>query len=117
VTGSPAVAGDPQQLAILLNNLVTNALRHTPAGGKVDVETGIENGRAFVSVIDSGPGIAPAERLRVFDRFYRTSVSSAEGGSGLGLAIVKAVAEQHGATTELGDAPSGGLRVTISFPA
>lgn len=115
IAASPQVMADAQQLAILLNNLVDNALRHTPAGGKVDVTTDLDGDRPRLAVSDTGPGIAPAERQRVFDRFYRPG-SGAAGGSGLGLAIVKAVAERHGATVALEDAPGGGLRVTVSFP-
>jgi signal transduction histidine kinase len=68
-------------------------------------------------VEDDGPGIAPAERGRVFERFYRVPGSPA-GGSGLGLAIVREIAAQHGATVELGDGDGGrGTRVSVSFPA
>lgn len=65
------IAADAQQLAILLNNLVDNALRHTPAGGQVDVEASVHAGSPRLSVSDSGPGIPEADRHRVFDRFYR----------------------------------------------
>ena len=117
VRDSPGVDGDAQQLSILLNNLIDNALRHTPAEGKVDVTVSLDGQRPSLAVVDSGPGIAPAERSRVFDRFYRTTESAGGGGSGLGLAIVKAVAERHGAAVALDDAPGGGLRVTVLFPA
>jgi len=120
--GSPTVHADVQQLAILLNNLVDNALRHTPAGGRIDVAAQVDNGRPCLSVTDSGPGISAAERERVFDRFYRGSNVSADGhathGSGLGLAIARAVAERHGADITLDEAPGGtGLRVSVRFPA
>ncbi len=112
----PIVQGDGHQLTILLSNLVDNALRHTPPGGHVDVSTCMQQGRPCLLVTDSGPGITPAERQRVFDRFYRGSTANQHaGGSGLGLAIVKAAAEQHGARVELDDAPDGGLRVTVRF--
>ena len=117
----PDIGGDIQQLTILLNNLVDNALRHTPQGGRVDVAALVDAGQPVLQVTDNGPGIAPSERQRVFDRFYRTAAESGTGagtgGSGLGLAIVKAVAERHSATVTLDDAPSGGLRVTVRFPA
>ena len=116
ISEAPDVAADTQQLSILLNNLVDNALRHTPRGGKVDVQVGHEGATPWVAVADSGPGIPAAERQRVFDRFYRSSHGSAGGSSGLGLAIVKAVAERHGAAVALEDAPGGGLRVRVSFP-
>jgi signal transduction histidine kinase len=109
------VQGDSQQLTILLNNLVDNALRHTPQGGKVDVSTGLRDGRPCLSVADTGPGIPPGERERVFDRFYRSAEAPGSTGSGLGLAIVQAVAQRHGAQVTLGDAPGGGLLVRILF--
>jgi signal transduction histidine kinase len=120
--GAPTAHADVQQLTILLNNLVDNALRHTPAGGRIDVAAQFDHGRPCLSVTDSGPGISAAERERVFDRFYRGSNaradSSALHGSGLGLAIARAVAERHGADIALGDAPGGtGLRVSVLFPA
>jgi two-component system OmpR family sensor kinase/two-component system sensor histidine kinase QseC len=68
-----------------------------------------------LEVIDTGPGIAAADRARVFDRFYRRANPN-ETGTGLGLAIVKAIAARHGAQVALGDAPTGGLHVTVSFP-
>lgn len=112
----PIVQGDDQQLTILLSNLVDNALRHTPAGGRVDVTADARHGQACLTVTDSGPGIAPGERQRVFDRFYRGNADAHSGGSGLGLAIVKAVAEQHDASVALSDAPGSGLHVTVRFP-
>jgi signal transduction histidine kinase len=111
------VPGDAQQLAILLDNLVDNALRHTPGRGTVDVAAAWRDGQPCLSVSDSGPGIPAAERERVFDRFYRSPGASASSGSGLGLAIVRAVAQRHGATVVLDEVPGGGLLVKVSFPA
>jgi two-component system, OmpR family, sensor kinase len=113
------VQGDKDQLTVLLNNLVENALRYTPAGGVVDVEVGLRDGRAELRVIDNGPGIPEAERQHVFDRFFRGEGALAQdaGGSGLGLAIVRAIAERHGAGVSLRTPPSGrGLEVRIGFP-
>ena len=120
--GAPKVAADAQQLAILLNNLVDNALHHTPAGGRVDVGASVEEGQPCLTVTDSGPGIRASERQRVFDRFYRGqnvhSDTGAPHGSGLGLAIVRAVAERHGAKIILDEALKGtGLRVRVRFPS
>jgi signal transduction histidine kinase len=121
-TGQPCVAmGDVAKLTVLLNNLVENALRYTPAGGVVDVETGPLDGRPVLRVIDSGPGIPEHERALVFDRFYRSPLAAGQarepGGSGLGLAIVRAVADLHGATVSLHTPRSGqGLEVRVSFP-
>lgn len=115
------VEGDATQLSVLLNNLVENALRYTPAGGVVDVSAHLEAGRPMLRVVDDGPGIPAAERGRVFDRFYRCEDAQYQArdhsGSGLGLAIVKAIVERHGASIELKDAPDGhGLVVEIIFP-
>lgn len=113
---APVIPGDGQQLAMLLDNLVDNALRQVPRGGRIDVAALLLDGDPALSVIDNGPGIPPEERGRVFDRFFRGA--GARGyGSGLGLAIVRAVAQGHQAQVVLDDAPGGGLRVTVRFPA
>lgn len=109
------VRGDREALRILVRNLVDNAVRYTPEGGRVQVRIGSGAEGVRLEVSDTGPGIVPAERARAFDRFHRRA-SSPEGGCGLGLAIVKAVADRHGARVSLGDAPGGGLCVTVSFP-
>ncbi len=111
------VRGDQDSLRTLVRNLVDNAIRYTPTGGKVDIALIKAADHVALRVTDSGPGIHPADRGRVFDRFVRLPGSGAIG-SGLGLAIVKTIAEAHGATVELGDGPSGrGLAVTVKFPA
>jgi len=108
------VAGDPEALQILLDNLVGNAVRYTPPAGRVDVTVGAGAGPPCLEVDDSGPGIPAAERERVFDRFYRRAQGD-ETGSGLGLAIVKTIAERHQARIVLGDSPLGGLRARVEF--
>ncbi len=110
------VSGDPAALRILVRNLVDNAVRYTPAGGRVKVGLMVDERSPVLTVDDSGPGIAPAERARVFDRFYR-GAGREEGGSGLGLAIARGIAEQHRARIELADSPLGGLRARVVFPA
>lgn len=110
-----SVRGDPAALRLLLSNLVGNAVRYTPDGGRVDVSVLAEGPQALLVVSDTGPGIPADERGRVFDRFYRRPGETAEG-SGLGLAIVRAVAERHGIDVRLGDADGGGLRVEVRFP-
>lgn len=114
-TGAPVgVRGDAEDLRVLLSNLVDNAIRYTPAGGRVDVTMQREDGEAVIEVTDTGPGIPAGER--VFDRFYRASGTS-EPSSGLGLAIVRAIVDQHGGTITLDDARgSGGLRVRVRLP-
>jgi two-component system sensor histidine kinase TctE len=110
------ILGDSLLLAELVDNLIDNALRYTPAGGRVTVATGCDRDRPHLSVEDTGPGIAPAERNKVFERFYRITGTPGEG-SGLGLAIVREVAEGHGATVDI-DACNehGGTRVRVTFP-
>jgi two-component system OmpR family sensor kinase len=110
------VAGETDALRTLLRNLIDNAVRYTPAGGRVDVTIESPAGDPRLSVADDGPGIPVEERARVFDRFYRRA-GTTPTGSGLGLAIVKAIADAHGATVSLGAGPAGkGLTVTVSFP-
>jgi len=110
------VRGQADALMILLRNLIDNAVKYTPGGGTVDVSVLAEGGRITVTVEDSGPGIPPEERERVFDRFYRVAGSEA-AGSGLGLAIIKSIAERHGATLALGESKRlGGLEAKVCFP-
>ncbi len=112
------VSGDAAALSTLVSNLIDNAVRYTPARGRVDVETVAEPGAVVLTVRDSGPGVPEAERARVFDRFYRgVHAEGAERGSGLGLAIVKRVADRHGAEIALGEGLGGaGLGVSVRFP-
>jgi two-component system OmpR family sensor kinase len=113
---SVVIDGQPDALHILLRNLVENAVKYTPAGGTVDIAVRADKERATISVEDSGPGIPPEERERVFDRFYRVAGSEA-AGSGLGLAIIKAIADRHGATLTLDESDRlGGLAANVSFP-
>lgn len=116
VDEAASVSGDAEALRILLSNLVGNALRYTPSGGRVDVSCGVEERRAFIEVADNGPGIPVEERERVFDRFYRRG-SASEIGSGLGLSIVRTIADRHQAFVSLDDSESGGLRVKVVFAA
>ena len=109
------VHGDREALRVLVRNLVDNAVRYTPPHGSVQVRCSSTPDEAVLEVTDTGPGIAPADRERVFDRFYRRAAAQ-ESGTGLGLAIVKAIAERHGARVALSEAPGGGLRATLSFP-
>jgi two-component system OmpR family sensor kinase len=111
------VEGLPDALMILTRNLIDNAIKYTPAGGTVDVSVAHDAGAIVLTVEDSGPGIPPEDRERVFDRFYRVPGGDA-AGSGLGLAIIKAIAERHGATLALDASPRlDGLMATVRFPA
>jgi two-component system OmpR family sensor kinase len=108
------VQGDRNALRTLLENLVDNATRYTERGA-VRVRVRRENDAAIVEVEDTGPGIPAAERLRVFDRFYRGETATS-GGTGLGLAIVRRIAERHGGRVELLDASGGaGLKVRVTL--
>ena len=109
------IAGEEESIRILIRNLVDNAVRYTPSGGRVQVRCAQTSGGALLEVRDTGPGIPAADRERVFDRFYRHAQGH-ESGSGLGLAIVKAIAERHRAQIDLADAPGGGLQVSVRFP-
>lgn len=113
------IRGERDAAAALVRNLVDNAVRYTPPGGRVDVS--VERSaqmpaQALLRVMDNGPGIAREERERVFDRFYR-GPGTRSPGSGLGLSIVEAIARAHGATVTLGEGADGkGLAVTVAFP-
>jgi two-component system, OmpR family, sensor kinase len=110
------IQGDPEALRVMLGNLVDNAIRYSPAGGRVDVAVTHRDHHALLTVQDSGPGIPIADRGRVFDRFFRGNELDVPG-SGLGLAIVKGIADRHLATIQLDSGPGGrGLSVSISFP-
>ena len=98
------IDGSALMLRELLSNLIDNALRYTPQGGSVTVRVRVEDERAVLEVEDNGPGIAPGERARVFERFYRI-LGSSVSGSGLGLAIVREIAQQHGADIAILDNP------------
>jgi two-component system sensor histidine kinase QseC len=116
IDGEPAATdGFPGLIAVLLRNLVDNAIRYCAAGGTVRVEVAKTGDTASVSVTDDGRGIPPQERTKVGQRFYRI-LGTDESGSGLGLSIVRRIAEIHGASVALGEGPDGkGLRVTVAF--
>lgn len=109
----PPIRGSADSLQIMLNNLVDNALRFTPPGGRVDIRLRRTETDVVLEVSDTGPGIAGSELERVFDRFYRGPESTA--GSGLGLAIVKSIVEQHHAQVALHRNGESGLVVTVVF--
>lgn len=109
--------GDPERLRQVLANLVANAVRHSPRGGKVTVRASRQDGHARLEVIDEGPGIPPGEAERVFERFYRSDQarSSDQGGSGLGLAIARWIVELHGGTIRAEDAEPHGCRIVVEL--
>ena len=110
------VRGEGTILHALLRNLVENAVRHAPERGAVRVHIGAEMGHIRIDVEDSGPGVAPELRSRIFDRHFRAPGSSG-GAGGLGLSIAQRVAQLHGGRIEAGEsADLGGLRVTVWLP-
>lgn len=125
VRGNCNIEGDPDWLAMLLRNLLINAINYTPSGGAIHVrvrraDNAVTGQKIELSVCDNGPGIPEAQRVRVFDRFYRVGGDrhhSKVAGSGLGLAIVRHIVELHRADIELSDPPQGsGLCAVVSFP-
>ncbi|MEV0827476.1 sensor histidine kinase [Nonomuraea rubra] len=122
-SGGPAasapVLGDEARLRQVVSNLVGNAVTHTPAGTPVRIGVGTDGGEAVLVIADEGPGLAPGEASRVFDRFYRADGSRARatGGAGLGLAIVRSIVAAHGGRVELRSAPGQGAAFEIRLPA
>jgi two-component system, OmpR family, sensor kinase len=107
-----------EDLAIVLDNLIENALHYSPAGSTVSIEYGRDGTSAFLAVLDDGPGIAPGEEDAVFERFNRGRAGkSGASGTGLGLAIVQTLAERWGGTAALRARPEGGTRAEIRLPA
>jgi signal transduction histidine kinase len=113
------VFADPGDVAHVLDNLIENALKYTPAGSRVTVRAATVDGRGTVTVTDDGPGIPAEDRERVFERFYRgTTGRASAAGTGLGLAIVAQIAGRWGAEVRLAPVPGGerGTRVEVVFP-
>ncbi len=113
------VQADRHRLSQILNNLLSNALRHTPDGGRIDVRANRQGERVQVEVQDSGPGISEGSLEQVFERFYRAdrSRSRQEGGTGLGLAIARQLALSHGGDLIAANGPLGGAVFTLRLPA
>jgi signal transduction histidine kinase len=111
------VEADPVRLGQALSNLLDNALKYTPEGGRVTVAAVVEPGAVALTVTDDGPGVPAAEREAVWRRLYRGDASRSQRGLGLGLTIVRAVADAHGGTATVGDAPGGGARFELRLPA
>jgi two-component system OmpR family sensor kinase/two-component system sensor histidine kinase BaeS len=116
---APTVVGDADRLAQVFRNLLSNALRHTPAGGCITMRVAGADQQIVTQVIDTGSGIATEDLPRVFDRFYRgdKSRSRRDGGAGLGLAITRQLVVAHGGQIEVASTPGAGTTFTITLPA
>jgi signal transduction histidine kinase len=114
----PRLALDPARIEQLLGNLLANALRHTPVGGKIRLDISSSPAAVQVTVRDTGPGIPEDALPHIFERFYRAdrARSRAEGGSGLGLAIARQIAQAHGGSLTAANHPQGGAIFTLSLP-
>jgi signal transduction histidine kinase len=110
------VRADPQKLRQALDNLVANAVKFTPKGGRVRVKVWREKGRAIFEIADSGPGIPASERETVFDRYKQGSRGRAAGGAGLGLAIARGIAEAHHGSISVVTGDLGGAAFRIEIP-
>jgi signal transduction histidine kinase len=115
-TAEAAVAADRTRLEQVAANLIDNAVKYTPAGGRVDVEVMADGTRARLRVRDTGPGIRPDELPHIWDRLFRGDTSRTERGLGLGLSLVKAIIEAHGGTVEVESEPGRGSAFTVSLP-
>ncbi len=113
-TETAVLRGDPVRLSQIMLNLLENALKFSPPAGRIIVCVKAQNTTVELRVQDSGPGVAEAMKERVFERFYHSDTHGS--GSGLGLAIVKQLAELHGGTVKLTDAPGGGAVFQVEFP-
>ena len=110
------VAGDEAHLRQAMANLVTNAVRHTPAGSPIEVSARRHDGVAVVAVRDHGAGLDETRRRPLFDRFWQADKARAGTGAGLGLAIVSSIATEHGGRATAANAPGGGAVFTIQLP-
>jgi signal transduction histidine kinase len=114
----PALDADEQRLRQVLENLVANAIRHSPDGGKIALRASARDGHARFEVEDEGPGIPPSEAERVFERFYRSdrARSTDDGGSGLGLAIARWIVDLHGGSISVDPSTRHGCRIVVELP-
>jgi two-component system, sensor histidine kinase and response regulator len=116
-TREQALVADVVKLRQAIDNLVANALKFTPRGGRVRLRAGSGAGHAFVEIADTGPGIAEAERATIFDRYRQGLRGRAAGGAGLGLAIARGIAEAHRGTISVCTSDLGGAAFRIAIPA
>ncbi len=117
-TAVPPFAADPVRITQLLGNLISNAVKFTGAGGRVEVSIGAQEDRAVLAVADTGAGIPAADREKIFERFYRSATAArlVVPGTGLGLPIVKAIVEAHGGSITVDSAEGQGSTFTVHLP-
>lgn len=115
----PAVEVDPERMAQVLGNLLSNALRYTPPGGRITLAAEAQDASVRLRVQDTGVGIAPEALPHIFERFYRADPArhAGDGSSGLGLAIARSIVEAHGGTITVASQPGQGTTFTITLPA
>ncbi|HEU4355076.1 MAG TPA: ATP-binding protein [Actinomycetota bacterium] len=111
------VEGDPERLRQVVVNLLSNALRHTPAGGRIEVRTAATDGVATLEVLDTGPGIEPGDLPHIFERFYRGAGAEGGSGSGIGLAVAAELVAAHGGSIGARNRETGGAAFTVTLPA
>jgi signal transduction histidine kinase len=111
-----SIAADPTRLRQVVTNLVDNAVKYTPSGGRVSLAAEARENRVFVTVRDTGPGIPAEEQEKIWQRLYRGDHSRSQRGLGLGLAMVKALVEAHGGRVTVANQPAGGAVFTVELP-
>ena len=115
-TAADVVLGDEVKLTWALSNLIANAIRHTPSGGRVHLESESWDGTVAVSVSDTGPGIPVERQEKIFERFAQSGTAEEAGAAGLGLAIVRDVVQAHGGRIHLESRVGQGTRFTLELP-
>jgi signal transduction histidine kinase len=111
-----AFAGDSTRISEIVNNVVSNAIRYTPPGGRVEIDCRRADGTLTLSVTDSGPGIAAADKERIFEPGYRGEASVGTAGSGLGLALAKRFATEHGGSIDVLSVDGAGAQFVVKLP-
>jgi two-component system, OmpR family, phosphate regulon sensor histidine kinase PhoR len=114
----PTLCGDRERLAQVLDNLISNAVKFTPAGGRIEVRARADSTRAIIEVADTGMGISREEQHQLCERFYRTAAANEQAiqGTGLGLSITRAIVEAHGGTVGVESEVGAGTTFTVELP-